>query len=86
MRVATLRIVCSADRLASGTQFTRLFAAPVIYHHGQQATGGHYTCDVLHPCGDWLRIDDSKVEDVTPNEVLASKPDRVAYVLFYERP
>jgi len=41
---------------------------------------------VLHPCGDWLRIDDSKVEDVTPNEVLASKPDRVAYVLFYERP
>jgi ubiquitin C-terminal hydrolase len=56
----------------------------VVNHHGAQASGGHYTCDVRHPCQEWLRFDDTAVASVPQKEVLRDKLDRSAYLLFYE--
>jgi len=61
----------------------QLFA--VSYHHGNTATGGHYTCDVLHSSGDWLRLDDTIVTKINHSKVTDEKPDRVAYLLFYRQ-
>jgi ubiquitin carboxyl-terminal hydrolase 10 len=56
----------------------------VLYHHGQSASGGHYTLDVLHPDRfptnvnsassaktreGWVRLDDEHVSDVRPEDV-----------------
>ncbi|KAI0345391.1 cysteine proteinase [Trametopsis cervina] len=66
-----------------------------LYHHGQSASGGHYTLDVLHPNRDlndrprqaWIRIDDELVSDVRPEDVFGGqeRDDRCAYLLFYRR-
>ena len=57
----------------------------VISHHGPNASGGHYTLDVLHPNRDdippgagaahrpreaWVRLDDELVSDISPADVL----------------
>ena len=68
----------------------------VLYHHGESASGGHYSIDVLHPNGDggsggvWLRIDDEAVsvaqrEDVFGGNDTATEQadERSAYLLFY---
>lgn len=67
----------------------------VLYHHGQSASGGHYTLDVLHPNRDlsdrprqaWVRIDDELVSDIRPDDVFGGpeRDDRCAYLLFYRR-
>lgn len=42
----------------------------VIYHHGKEANGGHYTADVLRQDGkSWIRLDDTKISKVSPQEV-----------------
>lgn len=71
-----------------------------IYHHGQSASGGHYTLDVLHPTRfsgslphakrreGWVRIDDELVSDVRPDDVFKTPEQddtRCAYLLFYRR-
>jgi ubiquitin carboxyl-terminal hydrolase 10 len=67
-----------------------------LYHHGQSATGGHYTLDVLHPNRNadlaakpregWIRIDDELVSDLRPQDIFGGCPDdRCAYLLFYSR-
>ncbi|KAI0819095.1 hypothetical protein BC629DRAFT_1466503, partial [Irpex lacteus] len=66
-----------------------------LYHHGQSASGGHYTLDVLHPNRDmsdrprqaWIRIDDELVSDIRPEDVFGGqeRDDRCAYLLFYKR-
>ncbi|KAJ3530235.1 hypothetical protein NM688_g7738 [Phlebia brevispora] len=71
----------------------QLFGA--LYHHGQSASGGHYTLDVLHPNRDmndrprqaWIRIDDELVSDMRPEDVFGGqeRDDRCAYLLFYRR-
>ncbi|KAJ2718386.1 hypothetical protein GGI07_005776, partial [Coemansia sp. Benny D115] len=33
----------------------------VIYHHGSQASGGHYTCDLRRSANEWLRFDDVEI-------------------------
>ncbi|SGZ49417.1 CIC11C00000000143 [Sungouiella intermedia] len=63
----------------------RLIAA--IYHHGRNAEGGHYTCDVSRDKQSWLRIDDTAVEKIDASNVI-EKPeagDKSAYILMYER-
>ncbi|KNE63557.1 hypothetical protein AMAG_08666 [Allomyces macrogynus ATCC 38327] len=62
----------------------RLFA--VVYHHGHTASGGHYTCDLLESeaNGTWIRTDDTDLARVATADVLAEKPDREPYLLFYE--
>ena len=64
----------------------------VLYHHGDSASGGHYTVDVLHSSGDgdtgknWLHIDDEVVSPVRPEDVFGEHDDeRCAYLLFYCR-
>ncbi|KAI0080532.1 cysteine proteinase [Panus rudis PR-1116 ss-1] len=67
----------------------------VLYHHGQSASGGHYTLDVLHPNRDmndrpraaWIRIDDELVSDIRAEDVFGGqeRDDRCAYLLFYRR-
>ena len=69
--------------------------ALVLYHHGQSASGGHYTLDVLHPNRDmndrprqaWIRIDDELVSDIRAEDVFGGqeRDDRCAYLLFYRR-
>ncbi|KAG2154115.1 hypothetical protein DEU56DRAFT_952327 [Suillus clintonianus] len=79
----------------NGTRY-RLFGA--LYHHGQSASGGHYTLDVLHPNIDmtnppikpregWIRIDDELVSDLRAEDVFGGveRDERCAYLLFYRR-
>ncbi|KAJ2542166.1 hypothetical protein IWW35_005658 [Coemansia sp. RSA 1878] len=56
----------------------------VIYHHGSHASGGHYTCDIQRPGGEWLQFDDVDIESLeSVDAVLKEKSDRTAYILFY---
>ncbi|CAA7271095.1 unnamed protein product [Cyclocybe aegerita] len=85
---------------AAKKQPTRYKLFGALYHHGQSASGGHYTLDVLHPNRypstnptakpreGWVRIDDELVSDVRPDDVFnAPERDdsRCAYLLFYRR-
>lgn len=71
----------------------KLTCIQVLNHHGNSATGGHYTLDVLHPDPrktgreGWIRIDDDNVQNIF-EEDLAMKDedeDRSAYLLFYRQ-
>jgi ubiquitin carboxyl-terminal hydrolase 10 len=57
----------------------KLFA--VISHWGKTGIGGHYTCDILQPTGEWMQFDDDKLSKVTLETVL----NRPAYLLMYIR-
>ena len=68
----------------------------VLYHHGENATSGRYTVDVLHQIGDssdgevWLHIDDDAVsavghEDVFKGHENDQDDDGCVYTLFYCR-
>ncbi|XP_030622306.1 ubiquitin carboxyl-terminal hydrolase 10 [Chanos chanos] len=62
----------------------RLFA--VVYHHGNSATGGHYTTDVFHiGLNGWLRIDDQAVKVINQYQVVKQTAERTAYLLYYRR-
>lgn len=52
-----------------------------ITHHGREPSKGHYTADILHPSGKWLRYDDASVVAISINKVLHDQ----AYVLFYKQ-
>ncbi|KAI5296354.1 hypothetical protein KEM52_003704, partial [Ascosphaera acerosa] len=42
----------------------------VIYHHGKNASGGHYTVDVCRQdTREWIRIDDTIIRRVRPEDV-----------------
>ncbi|KAI9656985.1 MAG: Ubiquitin carboxyl-terminal hydrolase 10 [Alyxoria varia] len=42
----------------------------VVYHHGKNASGGHYTVDVRRQDGlDWIRLDDTAIGRVHTDEV-----------------
>ncbi|XP_015223633.1 ubiquitin carboxyl-terminal hydrolase 10 isoform X2 [Lepisosteus oculatus] len=71
-------------KIFKGQRTYRLFA--VVYHHGNSATGGHYTTDVFHiGLNGWLRIDDQAVKVI--NQFFVTKPtaERTAYLLYYRR-
>ncbi|XP_054856450.1 ubiquitin carboxyl-terminal hydrolase 10 [Eublepharis macularius] len=62
----------------------RLFA--VVYHHGNSATGGHYTTDVFQiGLNGWLRIDDQAVKVIAQYQVVKPSAERTAYLLYYRR-
>ncbi|KAL4630274.1 ubiquitin carboxyl-terminal hydrolase 10-like isoform X2, partial [Arapaima gigas] len=72
------------SKIFKGQRTYRLFA--VVYHHGNRATGGHYTTDVFHiGLNGWLRIDDQAVKVVSQYQVLKQSTDRAAYLLYYRR-
>ncbi|KAI9137417.1 hypothetical protein BKA69DRAFT_1098103 [Paraphysoderma sedebokerense] len=61
----------------------RLFA--VVYHHGNLAAGGHYTCSVLRQNNkQWVHIDDTKISTIPPSEVCGEHKDRLPYLYFFE--
>ncbi|KAJ2744746.1 hypothetical protein GGI20_002715 [Coemansia sp. BCRC 34301] len=63
---------------------TKYRLSGVIYHHGEQASGGHYTCDLLRSANEWLRFDDVDIACLgSVDDALAKKKDRTAYILFY---
>uniref|UniRef100_A0A673MUR4 Ubiquitin carboxyl-terminal hydrolase n=1 Tax=Sinocyclocheilus rhinocerous TaxID=307959 RepID=A0A673MUR4_9TELE len=67
-----------------GQRTYRLFA--VVYHHGNSATGGHYTTDVFHiGLNGWLRIDDQVVKIINQHQVVKQTAERTAYLLYYRR-
>lgn len=42
----------------------------VVYHHGKNASGGHYTVDVRRQDGrEWVRLDDTVIRRVKPEDV-----------------
>ncbi|RXN31833.1 ubiquitin carboxyl-terminal hydrolase 10-like isoform X2 [Labeo rohita] len=58
----------------------------VVYHHGNSATGGHYTTDVFHiGLNGWLRIDDQAVKIINQHQVVKQTAERTAYLLYYRR-
>lgn len=58
----------------------------MVYHHGKNAAGGHYTAAVHHanPFG-WVNFDDNIIKTVNVNQVLKHHQGCVPYLLFYER-
>lgn len=60
-----------------------LFA--VVYHHGKNSCGGHYTCDVCHPFYGWIRADDTRLKTVPSSYVLKPTQGKDPYMLFYRR-
>ncbi|XP_013409690.1 ubiquitin carboxyl-terminal hydrolase 10 isoform X2 [Lingula anatina] len=72
------------SKLPTGQRTYKLFA--VVYHHGKNATGGHYTTDIYHNgINGWMRIDDSTVKVVTVPQLMKYSPPRVPYLLYYRR-
>lgn len=77
-----LRAESDADR-----NVYRLFA--VVYHHGKNAAGGHYTCEVsVQPEGTqstWYRFDDENFTVTKEEDVLREKGNQSVYLLFYQK-
>ncbi|XP_044283596.1 ubiquitin carboxyl-terminal hydrolase 10 isoform X2 [Varanus komodoensis] len=72
------------SKIFKGQRTYRLFA--VVYHHGNSATGGHYTTDVFQiGLNGWLRIDDQAVKVIAQYQVLKPSAERTAYLLYYRR-
>ncbi|XP_072516028.1 ubiquitin carboxyl-terminal hydrolase 10 isoform X2 [Salminus brasiliensis] len=72
------------SKTLKGQRTYRLFA--VVYHHGNSATGGHYTTDVFHiGLNGWLRIDDQAVKVINQYQVVKQTAERTAYLLYYRR-
>ncbi|KAJ8343742.1 hypothetical protein SKAU_G00310710 [Synaphobranchus kaupii] len=72
------------SKIFKGQRTYRLFA--VVYHHGNSATGGHYTTDVFHiGLNGWLRIDDQTVKVISQYQVVKQTAERTAYLLYYRR-
>ncbi|XP_037545538.1 ubiquitin carboxyl-terminal hydrolase 10 isoform X2 [Nematolebias whitei] len=72
------------SKVMKGQRTYRLFA--VVYHHGNSATGGHYTTDVFHiGLNGWLRIDDQTVKVIAQYQVVKQTTERTAYLLYYRR-
>ncbi|XP_077309145.1 ubiquitin carboxyl-terminal hydrolase 10 [Lithobates pipiens] len=71
-------------KIFKGQRTYRLFA--VVYHHGNSATGGHYTTDVFQiGLNGWLRIDDQTVKVINQFHVVKPTVERTAYLLYYRR-
>ena len=56
--------------LAEGAGQPRYKLTAVVYHHGKNASGGHYTVDVRRQEGlEWIRIDDTVIRRVRSEDV-----------------
>ncbi|KAF2199615.1 ubiquitin carboxyl-terminal hydrolase-like protein 10 [Delitschia confertaspora ATCC 74209] len=54
--------------IAQGLPRYRLTA--VVYHHGKNASGGHYTVDLRRQEGrEWIRMDDTVIRRIRPEDV-----------------
>ncbi|KAK3327113.1 hypothetical protein B0T19DRAFT_449497 [Cercophora scortea] len=56
--------------LAEGAGLPKYRLISVVYHHGKNASGGHYTVDVRRQDGrEWIRIDDTVIRRVRSEDV-----------------
>jgi ubiquitin carboxyl-terminal hydrolase 10 len=56
--------------LAENSGAPRYRLISVVYHHGKNASGGHYTADVRRQDGqEWVRIDDTVIRRVRDHDV-----------------
>lgn len=77
-----LDLILNRELLVSPSQEGRRYElVATITHHGREPSKGHYTADVLHQSGKWLRYDDASVVAISTNKVLHDQ----AYVLFYKQ-
>lgn len=54
----------------------------VVYHHGKNASGGHYTVDVRRQDGrEWIRLDDTIIRRVRPEDVAEGEAAEVPKLL-----
>jgi ubiquitin C-terminal hydrolase len=58
---------------------------PVLYHHGEELSRGHYTCVVRVSLDRWILFDDDRAVPVPAPEATMPRDDRTAYILVYER-
>lgn len=65
------REVLSRQKVATlGKNMPRYKLFAVVYHHGKNASVGHYTADVRRQDGaQWIRIDDTKIEPIRAEDV-----------------
>lgn len=77
-----LELILNHELLVSPSAEGRRYElVATITHHGREPSKGHYTADILHPSGKWLRYDDASVIAIPTNKVLHDQ----AYVLFYKQ-
>ncbi|KAI3687794.1 hypothetical protein L1987_81497 [Smallanthus sonchifolius] len=77
-----LDLILNRELLVSPTTEGRKYElVATITHHGREPSKGHYTADIFHPSGKWLRYDDASVDSIPTSKVLHDQ----AYVLFYKQ-
>lgn len=77
-----LEFILSRELLVSSLTESRKYElVATVTHHGREPSKGHYTADVRHANGQWLRFDDASVTAITTSKVLHDQ----AYVLFYKQ-
>ncbi|KAI1778025.1 cysteine proteinase [Hypoxylon cercidicola] len=55
---------------AEGTGFPKYRLIAVVYHHGKNASGGHYTVDLRRQDGrEWIRMDDTVIRRIRSEDV-----------------
>lgn len=100
-RALPLRYTLSAGVSSRSSLRTGLTIFTVVYHHGRQATGGHYTTSIRKQDGQWINIDDTTITEVGPADVAIDRtkevlrlslpssfdglPERSAYLLVWTR-
>ncbi|RMZ85756.1 hypothetical protein DV737_g472, partial [Chaetothyriales sp. CBS 132003] len=71
--------VALRNRLAAHGGLPRYRLAAVIYHHGKNANGGHYTVDIRRQDGrQWIRMDDTLIRRVNGHSRAKSTAGAVA--------
>lgn len=56
--------------LAEGAGFPKYRLMAAVYHHGKNASGGHYTVDLRRQDGrEWIRLDDTVIRRVRSEDV-----------------
>jgi ubiquitin carboxyl-terminal hydrolase 10 len=62
--------VTTRNKYAAHGGLPRYRLTGVIYHHGKNANGGHYTVDIRRQDGkEWIRLDDTLIRRVRSEEV-----------------
>lgn len=57
-------------RMAGRGGFPKYHLTGVIYHHGKNANGGHYTVDIRRQDGsEWIRLDDTLIRRIRSEDV-----------------
>merc|ERR1711871_596288 len=77
---------CTADLKIKLNEKQPMYSlCAVVMHHGNHATGGHYTVFAKTSVGAlaWRRIDDTRVTAVSEEDVLSAR--KSAYLLFYSK-